>query len=456
MTIKLVAPKPDAKTSAPQQAQAEAPPSPLQLLLQIEGEALNAKDHLSLKHLAVNRPKSLLKCGHIIWVSRLGQRLTLEAISGIETIDKQTPFARWLHGHLLGRAKNGDLQNRASFVLGSRRANDAFDYPFEHACFVPFAPNPKRGGLLFTRDEAFEDKDAPIMLRLSQIFGMVDAAMQGRKRSRMSARKRTVLLATCAILAAIACIPVPMTTLAPAEIIAADPHIITAPMEGVVQQILVKPNALVAEGTPLVQFEDVALRNEYLLAQQELQLADARRRKAGLTAFIDGEAKREIAIADAEAKLAAAKLNYTRDRLSRTMLLAPKGGLALYTNPSDWTGRPVTTGEAIIQIAEPTRVLLRIDAPLAHGEALQSGARVRMFLDSDPVNALDASLLRASFHASPSPESGMVFEAFAKLDNDVTPRIGARGVAKIYGEKAPLGYWLARRPLTLLRQMTGL
>ena len=54
------------------------------------------------------------------------------------------------------------------------------------------------------------------------------------------------------------------------------------------------------------------------------------------------------------------------------------------------------------------------------------------------------------------PEGGMAFEAHAVLSDDTLPRIGARGVAKIYGEKAPIAYFLVRRPLTLARQMTGL
>ena len=207
---------------------------------------------------------------------------------------------------------------------------------------------------------------------------------------------------------------------------------------------------------PLVQFEDTALRNELILARQEFNLAEARRKQASLRAFVDNDAKREFAIAQAEVKLAAAKTDYARDRLSQTLLYAPQDGLALYTDVSDWTGRPVSTGEVIVKIADPTRVRLRIDAPLAHGESLQSGARVRVFLDTDPINPIEAKLTRASYQASPTPEGGMAYEAYAQFETTEAPlRIGGRGVAKIYGDKAPIGYWLMRRPLTLARQIFG-
>jgi len=96
----------------------------LQVLLQIEGEALAAKDHLALKHIAVNRPKALLGCGHILWVRLAGRKVHLEAISGQDKFDKHTPFAHWLSGHLNGRAKQGLFNAQYDFKLQSRRTDE--------------------------------------------------------------------------------------------------------------------------------------------------------------------------------------------------------------------------------------------------------------------------------------------------------------------------------------------
>jgi len=123
--------------------------------------------------------------------------------------------------------------------------------------------------------------------------------------------------------------------------------------------------------------------------------------QASLASFIDDAAKREIAIARAEASLAVARQDYAQDRLSETTLSAPHKGLAIYSDPTDWAGRPVTTGETIIQIADPARVLLRIDAPLSSGETLRSGARLKVFLDSDPLNPIEATLTTASYYSRP-------------------------------------------------------
>lgn len=451
----------------------KAPPaSPLQILVAIEGEALAAQDRLSLKHIAVNRPRSLIKTGHIIWVSRRGTTIGLDAISSQAQIDKTTPFAQWMSAELTSRVRRAELDTDANWKFESRREGDAFSYPFTHAYYAPFSPDPKTGGLLFTRDTEFKDTEIPQIKRIAQIFGVSAAAMGRKKRARMSVKKRSYFLGTVLLLGLISLIPVPMTTLAPAEIVAKDPYIITAPIDGVVESILVQPNAEVSLGTPLLRLVDTTYKNEYILAQQEQSVADAKLRQASLTSFIDSKAKGGVAVAKAEKFMARARQDYARDRLSKTIVNAPQAGLAIYSDPTDWAGRPVATGEAIISIADPARVLLRIDAPLSIGETLQKGARVRMFMDNDPLNPIEAEITNASYYAQAMPDGHMAYEAFANLKKSKPsaipqsengsplpssdlPRIGTRGVAKIYGGTAPLGFWLLRRPITLARQFLG-
>ena len=82
--------------------------------------------------------------------------------------------------------------------------------------------------------------------------------------------------------------------------------------------------------------------------------------------------------------------------------------------------------------------------------------RVRLFLDADPVNPVEATLESASFYAQEQAGGELAFTAFATLDDQKNlPRIGARGVAKLYGQDAPLAFWLLRQPVTALRQLSG-
>lgn len=436
-----------------------ATPTPLQVLIAIEGEALEAKDILSLKHIAVNRPRALLKFGHLIWVRRNGTSISLDAISSQSQFDKTTPFAQWMTSELTTRARKNILDNEAYWVFENMKDEGSLTYPFAYAFYAPFSPHSKSGGLLFTRDTEFKETERPQIKRLSQIFGVTASALGQKKRARMTLKKRNIFFGILIAIGLISLIPVPMTTLAPAEIVAEKPYVITAPMDGVVEEILVPPNTMISKETSLVKLVDTVYKNEYILAEQEQVVADAKLRQASLTSFIDNKAKREIAVASAEKSMASARQNYARDRLSKTVIKAPKPGLAIYSDPTDWAGRPVSTGETIIKIADPSRVLLKIDVPLSVGETLQNETRVRMFMDSDPLTPIEAELISASFYAQATPNGQMAYEAYAALDISKTsefPRIGTRGVAKIYGETAPLGFWLLRRPITIARQFLGI
>ena len=77
-------------------------------------------------------------------------------------------------------------------------------------------------------------------------------------------------------------------------------------------------------GTVLARLNDTRFRNEYALAGVEKSVADARLKQAALSAFINVEAKKEIAIAKAEKRLhkpvrALPKTNSLKQNLSHRM-----------------------------------------------------------------------------------------------------------------------------------------
>lgn len=464
----------------------------LSRLIALEGEALSAADRRALKHIAVNRVRALLPIGHAFLLTRTGTKFKFQAISNQAKVNDQSPFLQWLGQTLKDRARigqrtqklarrrgaanldsspaaandpaaeseRGDNENDFTtgfpFTLQARRRSDDFDYPFSHAFWAPFQPEPGSGGLLFTRDTPWEDTEQLLLQRIAALIGTSWMARKRVKSAKMDRNKKWCLWALAAAVIAAGFIPVPMTTMAPAEIVADSPYIVTAPINGVIDSIQIKPGDGVQNGTVLVKLNDVKYRNDHELAGEEKALAAARVRNASLGAFNDRAAKREMAIAKAEHDLAGARQDFAADMLAKTKLKSPQSGLALYSDEKDWAGRPVSIGEKILEIADPARVLLRIESPIAHSGTLQSGARVRLFMDADALKPVEARLLRANFYAAPSQSGALAYEAYAELlpDQDI-PRIGGRGVVKIYGETASLGFWLARRPLTIARQMIG-
>jgi len=149
-------------------------------------------------------------------------------------------------------------------------------------------------------------------------------------------------------------------------------------------------------------------------------------------------------------------VSYAQSLLDRIHVTASRDGLALFDDPNDWIGRPVTIGERLLEIADPTQGELEIWLPIADAITLKPGAEVEFFLNIAPGSPLHATLRQTSYEASLSPANLLGYRLKATLDDPSRmPRIGLRGTAKIYGEKVTLFYYLARRPLAAARQFLG-
>jgi len=193
------------------------------------------------------------------------------------------------------------------------------------------------------------------------------------------------------------------------------------------------------------------------LADQRAAIAQARYERASQGAIADHRVKREIEVNKAEYELARAESQYADELLGQARLTAPVPGIAIFSDKSDWEGKPVSAGEAIVAMADPEKVEMEINLPVKDSIVLAEGARIKIFLDSDPLNPLEATMTKASYRAQPDKRDILSYSLTAELsDSDAElPRIGVQGTAQVFSEKAPLAYVLLRRPITTLRQYTG-
>nr|WP_286198127.1 HlyD family efflux transporter periplasmic adaptor subunit [Salinisphaera sp. G21_0] len=255
-------------------------------------------------------------------------------------------------------------------------------------------------------------------------------------------------------------IPVRLSVLAPAEVVADQPELVVAPLTGVIKEVLVTPHEQVTPGQPLIRFEDTDLRNRLLLVEEELLVSDAQLLKVRQQSFLDGRSAEQIAELQARVNLKKAELSYSRELLERSTVSARQPGIAVFRDKSDWTGKPVQQGERIFYIADPGLVELQIFLPVRDAIALTPGTDVKLFLDTLPLEPLVATLTYASYDAEVTPEGILAYRLKASLHTNESgseelPRIGLQGTAKLYGEYAPLAMYLLRRPLAYLRQWIG-
>lgn len=434
-------------------------------LLNLEREARKAESEAELGYLMVNGSRVAIQYRQAILLMRSGpKKHRTVAVSSLSAIDRNSTFVRWIEGVAKSKLVGENMSKVISFNVKEESDSkdlDASSYPFG---FMAFLPLQLRDGtvfahLLFTRESEWDERSLAAAARLCEAYSHSWEALTGPKRVKRKLRSRSLLWATAGIAAiAAAFLPIPLSVLAPAEVTPANPFVVAAPMDGTIEEILVDPNTNVKNGDALFTYTDTDLRNRVKLAGQAVSVAEAKYQQNLRTSFSDPRAKRELSIAQSELQLKAGEYDYAQELLSKTRVAAGAAGLVIFADKDTWTGRPVATGERIMRIADPSKVEVTINLPVADSIILEEGAEVELYLDSDPLNPITASLTSASFHAQPDGEGVLSYRVRAKFPADSkgdNPRIGLRGTAKVYGEDVSLGYYLMRKPLSAIRQWTG-
>jgi multidrug resistance efflux pump len=314
------------------------------------------------------------------------------------------------------------------------------------------------GGLWLTRDQPWPEHEITVLQRLSEAYAYAWRAVGPSKNLRWRwglSRTTTWLLAGAMVGALI--VPVPMSTVAPAKIVAKDPLIVSAPIDGVIAHIAVLPNTEVTQGDLLFRYEDTTFRSDYQIAERNLDVAMAQYRRAAQGAFVAADQKADVPLLKAEVELRETERNYAYERLTKVEVKAEQAGLVLYSDKSDWIGKPVVVGQRMMELANPRQVEVRIDLPVDDAIVLREGAAVSLFLNAHPLSSVPATVSHASYHAEVLPNNTLAYRVTAQLgEGSPELRIGWLGSAKIYGEHVSLFTYLFRRPISALRPWVGL
>ena len=487
MTALATAPRTDAKAPPKQAAPIAASPSAMHLI-RIEGEIRRCATREALwQHLA-NEPVALLPFRQAVvlqassaaaprrrWLPSASataaqheaRKWEAVAVSGLARVNRDAPMTRWYEN--IGTAlwqQPGEAARKVQVFELPTHADPADpctgEASLRHLMWVPLADGERavRAGWLLARDLPWDDAHCKLAERLALAYAHGLSAIAGRDKPPAAWRRHQskLGLVAAAAAAALVFVHVPLTTLAPVEVTPQDPFVVAAPVRGVVERILVAPGAQVSAGTPLVQLVDTTLSSNFDVANQKLEVARSKVLRLQQAAVDDVTAKHELAIAQTEQSVAKAERDYAQAMLDKSIIRARQGGVALFGDPRDWAGRPVAVGEAIMRVADPKLVEYQIKVPVADAVNVRENARVKVFLDAAPMAPLDAHVVRAAYKAEPDATGMANFTVTARVDDANAPaeRLGLRGTARVYGEQVSLIYYLLRRPITAVRQWSGL
>lgn len=433
----------------------------LAALLQFEGDIRRQQTVNELQYLVTNDTRRVLAYGQMFVLRRasMGDGYQVKCASSLATVDRNAPLLQGIESLLKRLADEFGLGKPQDFTATAFSDDAAIaEYPFPQMRWQPLADADGTvfGGLLVAGEEPLRKGETVRLERIAETTAHGWRALSGnRPVRRLPSIDRKKKLWIAAGLAVFLLFPVRLTALAPAEIVAQRPFVVSAPFSGVVASIEIAPNAPVTAGQTLLRFDDVRLANELKLAEEKLAVAKSRVERSTSSAFSSNDETPDIAIMRAEFDLAQAEYEYAQEVMGRSEIKAPRAGMALYSDRRDWEGRAVNVGDPIMQVVDPGKVMMRIDLPAAEQMTLEKGAKVKMWLDAQPLWAIDGTLETASYQARQTPDGTLAFAITAMPDSS-TPRIGSRGTAKVYGRWVPFAYSLFKRPISSLRQFIGL
>ena len=387
--------------------QADPQTSAFAQLLRIEAEARQVTSERDLVHLIANETLLLVGARQVFVLHRLGHaRLRLAAVSSVPAIDRSAPLAVWIEDIVASLRSQHAATKARAVTLPDHADPLTASYPMRYLVWVPFWSRHKSlsAGFLLARETPWRENDLLIAERLAGAFGHAWALLASpvRLRDRMAITDMTrhwLMAAGAIAICALAAFPVPLTALAPLEIIAREPVVVTMQVDGTIFDVQASPNASVAKGDPLVRLVDTQLRNKLEISERELIVADAKLQKIAQLSISDVKSRHDLGIARAELALRTAERNFARDMFEKSVIVAPKAGVALFGDRKDLVGRPLATGDRLVEIADPRLVELRIDLPVSDALVLEPGARVKAFLDSDPLHPREAVVMRFDYQA---------------------------------------------------------
>ncbi len=442
----------------------------ISLLLELEKRLRRADSPAQLYYTIVNQTHYCLPYTQSVLLTDCPlHHVQVTAASDIPVIDYTSPFIQWIES--LSKAV---IPEQTDVKVREIRKNAVTEKLSESWCemspdyllWIPLRDVSERNRtpahLLLFRDTPWTESEKIVAEHLSDSMGHALLALHrpGFLTSLLARVKmRKVVGLTALVLFALLWLPVRLTTLAPVEVIAKEPFVVSAPINGVIRAVVVEPNAVVEPGRLLVEFEDAELKSKFEVAEQTLNVALAELKTIEQSGFMDPALKSQMAELEARVKLRTAERNFAAEKLAKTSLRAKGHGVAVLEDPNIWKGRPVDVGERILLLASPDQLELEILLPVKDSIALKDAAEVRLFFDYEPLNVWKGTVRHASYSPTLTPEDQMAYRLIAELNPEESskslPRIGMQGTAKLYGEQVSLFFLLFRRPITAVRQWLG-
>lgn len=470
---------PDAKgpaqPSAGQVAGQPAQSHPALVLIDLMHRARLASTAAELRFLAVNDTHRLaLYRQSALWFEGMG----VQALSGVVQVEANAPYAQWLNL----------LMRHVSQVHAQPAMLSAADMPPElaqewanwlppHACWIPIVAGQQSsahpaGGLLLVRELTWQPNDLALLSewmgawRLAWMVMHPHGAFHWRRWLQRGWKKiwhstpqqpwyKRRPQQWAIALALVACSPIRLSILAPGELVPANPSVIRSPIEGVVDVFHVQPNQKVSKGQPLFGYDEAVIKAKLDVAMQALATSETEYRQNLQLALSDPKAKSQLLVLQGRIEEKRAETEMLNEQLKRSQVLAPQDGVVIFDDPTEWIGRPLSIGEAIMRVAAVDDMEIEAWVPVADAIPLNPDATATLYLSASPLSPAYGQLRYLSHEAVKRPDGSYAYRLRAQLTESTDHRVGLKGTVRVHGRWVPMIYWALRRPWASIRTFIG-
>ncbi len=457
----------DGKTQAPRDD------TDLQILTRLLATALSQENFKSLATVLTTEIATLLHCDRVSLGYREGQQTRLaglsnsaehkprqalvealtaamdEAIDQRVTVEFPPPANQPTRIHLLHRQ------------LAEQHKGGAI-------CTVPLFSNGEAVGALLlerTAERAFSHREVELCENLGSFLApllkmqrevsrsWLSRSWQGVKSlgrklvSRGDLLYKLVPLTLLLVIGGAATLPVPFQLNANARVEGAVQRLISAPADGFIEAVHVRPGDEVRKGDLLLELEDDALK----LEKRKLEGEIAQLRSAYGSALASRD-RGELSVVLAQIEEAKARLALVEQQLQKVRLTAPFDAVVIDGDLTQALGSPVNEGDRLMTLAPRNDFRVIVDIDERDIRFANPGQHGRLTLTANPQHPIDIEIHRITPMAQVRDGSN-VFPAEARIVGDHAGllRPGMVGIAKVDAGERSLLWTLLRRSIDWFR-----
>ena len=468
-----------------QNAKQPEPENKFQLLLTLLTLLKNTRHRhkkTELEFLMVNQTFNLVPFRNCIYWEYQKNKVVIKNISGLVQIDPDGPYTQWLVRviqHFIKTHKSTDkdpdnantinfstLLPIAASDCEERDAQDWNKWATDHALFILIRDTSDKimGGLWLDREKPFGTLEKALLEDLADGYAHSLQHLRAHKTKNKSfeflsffsfSGWRTKLFFMGLLLTLL--LPVRMSATAPAEVVASQPDAINIPFDGVIEKVEVSPGQNVKSGDVLVRMDATLLKNKVRLTTGELNAAEIGLRKTERESMKDRSKLAELSILKAQIVQKTAEVNFAKEMLDRAEIIAERDGIVIFGDANSLRGKPVQTGEQVMQLADPDDSELLIRLPISSIIKINQDVPARFFLNVTPFNSKEIRYDSIGYQATMDTGGLLTYKIRGKfIDPEDDIRIGWTGTGKVYGDRTILAVNILRRPITTLRRKLGI